>query len=82
VFGGARLSGEAGADTMKALRSPSDGHTVDALVAITAQYEDCALLTQETKRLPNRARAQGIEVLNCEELFTEIGFDGNGSVSA
>jgi hypothetical protein len=42
------------------------------LVAITAQYERCALLAEERKL---RAMRQGIEVLTCREVFAEIGFE-------
>lgn len=52
----------------------SNGNSRDSLVAITAQYEKCALLTEERK-LPGRAMCQGIEVLTCREVFAEIGFE-------
>jgi len=73
-FGQARVTDEAGTATVEALRSNAVKHSIDALVAITAQVEGCALLTDETKRLPRRARNEGIEVLDCQQLFAEIGF--------
>jgi hypothetical protein len=73
----ARLTDEPGAATVEALGSNRLGkHGEDALIAITAQVEGCALLTEEKRRLRRRAAAHGIEVLNCEELFNEIGFQG------
>jgi hypothetical protein len=73
---GTRLSDDAGAATIEALRSNNAvkrQHRNDALVAIAAQFEGCALLTEEKRRLRDKAVGQGIEVLNCQELFAEIG---------
>ncbi len=82
-FGEGRLCSEASAAAIEAMRVGNDDHSKDALVAITAQYEGCALLTEEgQKKLRGRARRQGIEVLNCEELLAEFGFTGSGSASA
>jgi hypothetical protein len=70
----ARITDASGTATVEALRSNAVQHSIDALVAITAQVEGCALLTEEKKRLPRRARDEGIEVLDCTQLFAEIGF--------
>jgi hypothetical protein len=78
-LGQARLTGEARTATVEVLRSKAAKHSNvarnsrDALVGITAQVEGCALLTEE-KRLRRRATDEGIEVLNCQQLFAEIGF--------
>jgi hypothetical protein len=72
--GQARVTDECGTAAVEALRSNAARHSIDALVAITAQFEGCALLTEEKKRLPRRARDEGIEVLDCQQLFTEIRF--------
>ncbi len=80
-LGQARITDEAGTQSVEALRSKADRrsnvakHSRDALVAITARVEGCALLTDEKRRLPRRARDEGIEVLDCRQLFAEIGFD-------
>jgi hypothetical protein len=81
-FGEGRLCSEDSAAAIKAMQVESNRHNRDALVAITALYEGCAVLTED-KPLSRRARRQGIEVLNCEELLTEIGFvTHQGSASA
>ena len=76
-LGQGRLSNEANANAIKAMQVGNIGNSRDALVAITALFEQCALLTQE-KKLRNRASAQGIEVLTCQDLFAEIGFTPPG----
>ncbi|WP_338091276.1 PIN domain-containing protein [Planosporangium flavigriseum] len=48
-------------------------HSRDALIAATAQFEGCALVTND-KRLAGRARARGVPVLSSAELFARIGF--------
>ncbi len=76
-LGDARLTDDADAATVRALRSNNAvkrQHSIDALVGITAHIEGCALLTEEKRRLRRRATDQGIKVLNCQELFAEIGF--------
>jgi hypothetical protein len=79
-FGEGRLCSEAQAAAIRAMQVKSNRHNRDALVAITAQYEGCAVLTEDVP-LRRRARRQGIEALNCEELLTEIGYAWHGSVS-
>lgn len=44
----------------------------DALIAVTAEYEQCALVTYDT-RLTSRARRRGIEVLEPRKLLAELG---------
>jgi hypothetical protein len=67
----ARLSQDA--DVAEALRSGNVDHTRDALIAVTAVYEACALVTNE-RRLTARARDRGIEVLTTVDLLAELGF--------
>ncbi|WP_196054660.1 PIN domain-containing protein [Nocardia aurantiaca] len=72
----ARLTSDA--EALEAFRSGNIDHTRDALVAATAQFEQCALVTSD-KRLRNRARARGIEVITPDKLLTELGFDTEGA---
>jgi hypothetical protein len=68
---------DAGDADLEALASGDLNHDQnrrDALVANTAKAHGWAILTNETKRLPNRARAHGVAVLTNDELFAEIGF--------
>jgi hypothetical protein len=60
-------------DVVEALRSGSVDHTRDALIAVTAVYEGCALVTNE-RRLAARARDRGFEVLTTLDLLAELGF--------
>jgi len=60
-------------DAVEALRSTSIRHTRDALIATAALVQPCALVTNE-RRLRNRARERGIEVLGTIELLSEFGF--------
>jgi rRNA-processing protein FCF1 len=64
-------------EAVEALRSGNVDHSRDALIAATAQFEDCALVTND-KRLAGRARARGVpvlsSVLSSAELFARIGF--------
>ena len=60
-------------DTFERLRSGNIKHSRDALIAHTALYEGCALITNE-KRLAARARDQAVEVLTTAELLAELGF--------
>lgn len=59
-------------DVIEALRSGNIDHTRDALIAATAIYEQCALVTNETTRLPSRARERGIEVITTDDLIAEM----------
>jgi hypothetical protein len=70
-WGHARLSSEE--ETIEALRSGNVDHTRDALIAATAHFEKCALVTNE-HRLRGRALERGIEVLTTTELLAEIGY--------
>jgi hypothetical protein len=73
-LGLARLSDDV--EAVEVLRSGSVAHTRDALIAITAAIEDCALITNnEVRRLPARARERGIEVMTSADLLTWVGFD-------
>jgi len=60
-------------DVIEALRSGNVDHTRDALIAATAIYEGCALVTNE-RRLTARARDRGIQVLTTLDLLAELGF--------
>lgn len=64
-------------EALEAFRSGSIDHTRDALIAATAQFEKCALVTFD-KRLTNRARDRGVEVITPTELFAEVGFNASG----
>jgi rRNA-processing protein FCF1 len=58
-------------DVLDALRSGNVDHTRDALIASTAVFEKCALVTNE-HRLTKRSRERGIEVLSSSELLQEL----------
>ncbi|MGP4090103.1 hypothetical protein [Streptomyces sp. KR55] len=60
-------------DDFELKRSKNIKHTRDALIASTARFEQCALVTNE-HRLAKRSRERGLEVLTSAELFAEIGF--------
>lgn len=59
-------------DAVEALRSGNIDHTRDALIAATAIFEKCALVTND-KRLAGQAR-RGIEVLTTSKLLADYGF--------
>lgn len=61
-------------EALEAFRSGNVVHTRDALIAATAQYEQCALVTND-RRLTNRARERGVEVIMPEDLLADLGFD-------
>ncbi|MFD3912753.1 hypothetical protein [Streptomyces sp. NPDC058603] len=67
-----RVGSDADEDLMDALRSGNIKHTRDALIASTARYEKCALVTNE-RRLTGRSREWGIDVLSTRELLAEFG---------
>ncbi|XVQ86471.1 hypothetical protein ACQP2K_03280 [Microbispora siamensis] len=69
-----RLMADEDVPVFQALTSGSVDHTRDALIASTARFEGCTLVTNE-KRLSARAREQGIEVLTSEQLLRAIGFE-------
>jgi hypothetical protein len=69
----ARLSDDV--EAVEVLRSGNVAHTRDALIAITAAIEDCALVTNEVRRLPARARERGIEVMTSADLLAWVGFE-------
>jgi predicted nucleic acid-binding protein len=73
-LGFARLGDEAAGAALENLRSGSLQHTNDGLIASTARYEGCALVTDEKERLPNRSREEGIEVISSKDLLAEFGF--------
>lgn len=67
-------------EKVDAIRSPSGGHTNDALIATTAQYEGATLVTNE-RRLRNFATRQGIVVWDADEfcaLVRTLGDHGDG----
>jgi hypothetical protein len=72
-LGLARLSDDV--EAVETLRSNNAAHSQDALIAITAAYENCALVTNEARRLPARARERGIEVMTSADLLAWVGFD-------
>lgn len=65
-------------EAVEAFRSGNIDHTRDALVAATAQFEQCALVTRD-KRLTNRARDRGLEVITPIDLLAEFGFNAPGN---
>ncbi|WP_331746642.1 hypothetical protein [Streptomyces sp. NBC_00842] len=67
-----RLGSDDDQAELEALRSHSTRHSRDALIAITARAEGCALVTNE-RRLTNRARERGVEVLTTQDLLAEFG---------
>lgn len=67
-----RLGAEEDEEIVEALRSGNIDHTRDALIASTALFERCALVTNE-RRLANRSRERGIEVLTTADLLAEFG---------
>jgi hypothetical protein len=68
-----RFSDEQDEEIFEATRSGNIKHTRDALIASTARFERCALVTNE-HRLAKRSRERGIEVLTSAELLAEFGF--------
>jgi hypothetical protein len=73
-FDQAAFNDEAGVADLKALASDNLDHENnrrEALVANTAKANGWAVVTRE-KRLRNRARALGIEVLSIDDLLAEI----------
>ena len=68
-LGQARLNNDK--HTVHVLRSHSVKHSPDALIAITAKVDRCALITND-RRLTNRARECGIEVLTPSELLADL----------
>jgi hypothetical protein len=72
-LGWARLGGDD--EALEEFRSGNIDHTRDALIAVTAQYEGCELVTNE-RRLTNRATARGVAVITTEELLADLGFQG------
>lgn len=59
-------------EALEAFRSGNIDHTRDALIASTAQFEQCALVTND-KRLTRRARERGVEVITVIDLLAELG---------
>lgn len=73
-LGFSRLSSKDDAEVIEGLRSRAVKHTPDALIAATARFEGCALVTNE-ERLTKRSREQGIEVLTTRQLLAEFNVD-------
>jgi hypothetical protein len=71
---GARLrSSPAGVEALQ--DDNPDKNTSDALIAMTALAEHCALISSDV-RLRKRAIELGIEVLHGRELLAELGYTG------
>lgn len=66
-----RLGADDDGGEFEELRSGSVGHNRDALIAATARFEGCALVTNE-RRLANKCRGRGMEVLTTGELLAEF----------
>lgn len=66
-----RFTDEDDFGALEAFRSGNIKHTRDALIASTARYEKCALVTFD-ERLTKRAREHGLEVLTPEQLLDEV----------
>jgi rRNA-processing protein FCF1 len=60
-------------EAFEAFRSGNIDHTRDALLAATAQFEQCTLITNDS-RLAGRARDRGVPVLTSAELLARVGF--------
>lgn len=60
------------ADVFDAVQSGNVDHTRDALLAATAVFEQCPLVTNDRK-LSNRAAGRGVEVITTAELLAELG---------
>ena len=60
-------------EVIEALRARNIDNTRDALVAATADYENCELVTRERK-LTGRARRRGIPVVDTMDLLADLGF--------
>lgn len=74
-LGEARFSDSENFERLRSMQpgdQPNLMHTRDALIASTAQYERCTLVTNE-RRLTNRARAEGIEVVTSRQLLALVG---------
>jgi predicted nucleic acid-binding protein len=68
-----RVMGDDDVKPFELLRSGNISHSRDALIAHTALYEKCALVTNE-HRLTARARDEGVEVLTTLELLAAVGY--------
>ncbi|MEH1170006.1 hypothetical protein V6V47_31965 [Micromonospora sp. CPCC 205539] len=60
------------ADVFDAVQSGNIDHTRDALLAATAVFEGCPLVTND-KKLRNRAAGRGVDVITTAELLAELG---------
>ncbi|WP_254876762.1 hypothetical protein [Verrucosispora sp. NA02020] len=60
------------ADVFDAVQSGNIDHTRDALLAATAVFERCPLVTND-KKLRNRATGRGVQVFTTTELLAELG---------
>ncbi|MFJ3277117.1 hypothetical protein [Streptomyces halstedii] len=68
-----RVGADEDEDVIEALRSGNIDHTRDALIAATARFEACPLVTNE-RRLANRSRERGLEVLTTRQFLAEFDF--------
>lgn len=59
-------------DVFEAVQSGNIDHTRDALLAATAVFERCPLVTND-KKLRNRAISRGVQVITSAELLAELG---------
>jgi hypothetical protein len=60
-------------EAFEAFRSGNIRHTRDAMIAVTAQVEQCAVVTFD-RRLTNRSRSRSLEVLTPTDLLGAFGF--------
>jgi len=75
VFGHSRLNWSRlvdDADVFEAVQSGNIDHTRDALLAATAVFERCPLVTND-KKLRKRATGRGVQVITTAELLAEFG---------
>jgi predicted nucleic acid-binding protein len=61
-------------EALDAFRSGNIKHTRDALLAATAQYEQCELVTADN-RLLRRAQERGVKAITPKQLLAELGFN-------
>jgi predicted nucleic acid-binding protein len=59
-------------EAIEAFRQGNLRHTMDALIASTAEYEACPLVTEDV-RLTKRAQARGVDVWKPADLAARLG---------
>ncbi|KPI19734.1 hypothetical protein OV450_7837 [Actinobacteria bacterium OV450] len=75
-FDQARLGGEA--VTFDTLKSGKDRNTRDALIGVTAEFEQCTLVTEDGV-LTQNARGRGLAVVAPLAFLTRLGFIDSSS---